>query len=55
MLAGISTITIKANILGIGSLTPLLLLDDDSVFTSPGFIQYTADHLDYYKFETTPG
>lgn len=48
------TITIKANIRGTGSLTPLLLLDDDSVLRLPA-IQYTAsDHLDYYTFETTP-
>lgn len=48
------TVTVKANIFGTGTLTPMLFLDDDSVVSlSP--IQYkSADHLDYYAFETSP-
>lgn len=48
------TVTVKANIFGTGTLTPMLFLDDDSVVSlSP--IQYkSADHLDYYVFETSP-
>lgn len=47
------TITIKANIRGTGTLTPLLFVDDGSIRLSP--IQYAKDdHTDYYTFEYSP-